>query len=67
MPVLVPQFQSHAREALPKRNSVDRLEFGDRVEAGVKPVVRNPPVEVVDVVQAYVAGEPVDDRRQDVI
>src|SRR5690348_17113609 len=55
---LVPEHQAHAAETLPEREGGDLCQLGVLIEDPLQAVVGDPRVQMVDVVQADVAGCP---------
>src|SRR6185503_6080110 len=60
----VPQPQVHGLEAFPQRQRLDLLEQRVVLVAFLQVVIRDARRQVVDVVEADVAAEPLQDRRQ---
>ena len=63
-PLLVPQLEPHGPQAVPQRERRHVVEDRVLVVRALQVVVRDPGAQVVDVVQADVAGEELEDLRQ---
>ena len=56
--LLIPQRKTRCAKAAPQAEASHRPQRLDRLVAGAEPVVRHPGIEVMDVVEADVAGQP---------
>src|SRR5580658_3141332 len=61
---LVPEGQAPGGEHAPDRQGRHRGEGGCRAVAGLEPAVRDPLIQMMDVMEADIAGEPLQQRRQ---
>src|SRR5271157_4041671 len=65
--VLVPHLETHRFQAAPEGKRVGQLKLGGLVEAPLQVVVGYPWPQVVDVVKADIAGNPLEHFRQLVV
>ena len=66
-PILIPEREPHAAEALQQRHTVHAVKFGVVVECPWQAVIRDAAAQVVDMMHADVCREPAQDSRQVVV
>src|SRR5262245_23609507 len=66
-PILIPEREPHAAEALQQRHTVHAVKFGMVVECLWQAVIRNAAAQVVHMMHADVCCEPAQDSRQVVV
>ena len=64
---VIPQCQANAGEALGKRDGADVTQIGIIPQNALKRIERDTATKMMNVVQADICGEPMQDRRQFVV